>query len=246
MSESDEYKGKSAYHGSVARDYERDRTAEPIWAVEQEFVARWVSGIPHGSVLLDLPTGTGRFLPMFIARGLQVHARDISRDMLNVIREKIPDYRAQGLTIEEGDAQKINLENDSVDYVVSWRFFHLIPRSVIPGVLAEFKRVCRRDIIIQVFSVRTSVADASVFTVGLRKLKGLIRPFLPWNWGKHMRTPWSHIDSYTHRESDLLAMFNQCGLQLKSIHVLEPEAENPSKVYVLCRRVSNSPCESQL
>ncbi len=242
MSESDEYKGKSAYHGSVARDYERDRTAEPIWAVEQEFVAKWSSGIPPGSVILDLPTGTGRFLPLFIARGLQVHARDISSDMLNVIREKIPDHRARGLTIEVGDAQKIDLEDDSVDYVVSWRFFHLIPRSVIPGVLAEFRRVCRHDIIIQVFSVRAPEPDASCVAGILRKLKDLIRPLLPWKWGKPMSTPWSHIDSFAHSESDLLAMFNRSGLQLKDTHVLEPEAVNPSKVYVLCRKSVDTPC----
>ncbi len=58
-----EYFGKSAYQGDIVKNYESDRVIETIWAKEQNWVAAYLQNIPENSSLLDLPLGTGRFLP---------------------------------------------------------------------------------------------------------------------------------------------------------------------------------------
>lgn len=228
-----EYVGKSAYQGDIASRYDEQRITEPIWAQEQAFVGQWVQTLPPHATVLDIPAGTGRFVAFFLDRGLKVHARDISADMLGEIRRRF-DPLPPGVDVEVGDAERLALPDNSVDHVISWRFLHLVPPPVVGRVLAEFQRVCRGTIVLQVFGVRP--ADARLTAWGA--LKDRLRP-----WWRRLRpvdrtiaaTPWAHITSYPHPEENLLRAFAAAGLVVVETHTLELHEGLANRVYFLTR-----------
>lgn len=229
-----DYAGKSAYHGAVASTYEADRRQQPLWEQEQEFVRDWVQTLPAGATLLDIPTGTGRFLEIFLARQLHVLAQDISKDMLAEIRRQHPALASARLEISEGDAEHLALADDTVDVVVCWRLLHLVPLPVVRGVLHEFRRVCRGPMAVQVFAVDPRPEQGGVGG----RLKALLRPVwqrLRPHRSRTPATPWSHIPSYSHREPRLLAAFAAAGLRVDRTHTFDPAAPFPTRVYFLSR-----------
>jgi hypothetical protein len=99
-----------------------------------------------GSVL-DLPTGTGRFLPQLLARGLSVVGADISREMMLVGREKCATQAGDGVAFAQCDAEALPFGDRTFDCVLTIRFlFHLTAQARVRA-LTEFARVSRRWVI---------------------------------------------------------------------------------------------------
>jgi hypothetical protein len=237
---SKDYAGKSAYRGPVAARYDDDRRVEAVWLQEQEFVRAWVQTLPPGRALLDIPTGTGRFLEFFLDQKLDVYAQDISADMLAEIRRQHPAIDATKLCISPGDAEHLDLADEAVDYVLSWRFLHLVPMPVVNDVIREFRRVCRGQIVVQVFAVDPA-RDRGRFWPEvknrLRPFWRLLRPLPP----PEPTTPWSHITSYSHPEERLLAAFAAAGLLVDRMHTFDPATSFPTRVYFLSRQDKSAP-----
>src|SRR5690606_34648470 len=70
------------YHGDVARDYLKKRLQQKSWHIEQDIVRELLAPFPDGCAVLDVPFGTGRFVDMYLAKGMAVYGVDISEDML--------------------------------------------------------------------------------------------------------------------------------------------------------------------
>jgi ubiquinone/menaquinone biosynthesis C-methylase UbiE len=231
------YAGKDAYRGAIALNYERDRVGEAVWGAEQEFVARWIETLPAASSILDIPTGTGRFIHLFVHRNLRVRAMDISEDMLAEVRKSHSD--SENLTIECGDAERLLLGDDAVDYVISWRLFHLVPLEVIRRVLSEFRRVCRGTVVVQVFGVDCTKTSRSFLIKIEERVRFWLCGFLKRNRSK-TNTPWAHISTFCHREEQLLDAFGQAGFSVQETHELEVAEGAPAKVYFLVRGTKSS------
>jgi SAM-dependent methyltransferase len=230
MTDDQSYAGKSAYRGHVALNYERDRVKEPVWQQEQAWMERWAESIPAGARVLDVPTGTGRFVGIFRGRGAKVHAVDVSEDMLAELRRRFPPD-GDNLLVEHGDAEALSYPAAMFDVVVCWRLFHLLPRSAVGRVLRELARVCRGRIVVEVFGVEFgSVVKARLRA--LRRLLGKLARRRPEIGG----APWSHIANYAHREGDLCALFAGCGLRVIGIETLAYDRGAPARVYILERR----------
>jgi ubiquinone/menaquinone biosynthesis C-methylase UbiE len=226
------YSGKAAYRGDIASNYERDRVNEPVWAIEQAWMEKWASNLTQGARILDVPAGTGRFVGIFLARGAKVTAIDVSEDMLTELRRRWPPD-ADRLVVLRGDVEFLPYEPDSFDYVVSWRLFHLIPRLVVDRVLLEFARVCRGSVVIQVFGVRPGLLTR-IFHAVQRRFR---RPpsTAPLSGTLVESTPWAHIHSYSHAESDLRASFKNAGFTLERSVTLDNEGGGINRVYFLRR-----------
>lgn len=214
---SEDYVGKHAYQGKVADRYDHDRQGEEIWTREQRFVVEWAAALPKDASILDLPTGTGRFVEGFLGLGLRVLAMDISDDMLAAVRRRWPAETTPRLTVATGDAEHLPLADGSVDYVLSWRLVHLLPPAVLPAVLREFRRVARAGVVLQVFAVRPAGARAPWGEPFRRRLRPLWRRLRSAFGGPTVHS-WNHITSYAHREEDLRAAFAQAGLRLVRTH----------------------------
>ena len=99
--------------------------------------------------ILDLPTGTGRFVESFLEEGHVLVGADISHAMMREAAAKLgKDPPSTMLGFVQCDAEALPFREASFDAVASIRFFmHLTP-EVRVRVLSEFARVSRNWVIV--------------------------------------------------------------------------------------------------
>ena len=80
-----------SYTGTAASEYEAKRQGKDVWAAEQSLIAEMVDKGP----VLDVPIGTGRYLPIYEAKGIWPWGLDVSEDMIAEALKKRPklDYQ---------------------------------------------------------------------------------------------------------------------------------------------------------
>ena len=130
------------YHGNVAAGYLEKRLQQKSWHAEQAVVQELLAKLPRGIDVLDVPVGTGRFVAMFLERGMTVTGLDISQDMLDEARRALGDDYDR-CTMLRGGAENMPFPDDSFGLVVCFRFFGLIPMSLSQRVLGEIRRVAK-------------------------------------------------------------------------------------------------------
>ncbi len=144
------YRARRAYKGRAAVEYDSRRTATKlgrlIWNREFTLLRRILSSaLSDGGVVLDAPAGTARFLNLFNELGYDKIGVDISMDMLQIAKNRQAEEAAR---LVAGNCESLPLKDDVADYVVSMRFMGHLPPNVRVEVLREFKRVCRKGIIV--------------------------------------------------------------------------------------------------
>jgi SAM-dependent methyltransferase len=114
---------RSLSFGSAAAAYERGRPSYPPEAID------WL--LPAGArQVLDLGAGTGKLTTRLVERGLDVVAVDPIPDMLEVLRDALPETRAL-----LGTAEGIPLPGNSVDAVLVAQAWHWVdPARAVPEV----------------------------------------------------------------------------------------------------------------
>lgn len=75
------------YYDAVARDYDKKRKPDGTWIAENRLISKLVTQGP----VLDVPFGTGRYVPHYENKGLEYLGIDISDDMLAQAKAKYPD-----------------------------------------------------------------------------------------------------------------------------------------------------------
>jgi len=124
--------------------------------------------------VLDLPCGTGRFTGHLAVRGLQVVGCDISREMMQVARDKTSSVDGVRGYLQS-DAERLPFRTDSLDCVVSIRFLFHVDAATRVRILREMGRVSRRWLILD-YRHRYSVR---FLRWRLRGIFGLSRDPLP-------------------------------------------------------------------
>ena len=153
----DRYHARGQYFGDVARGYDaaRQRSVYDRWKWRREHaaVARALAAISPVGRILDLPTGTGRFLGQLAARasnGLTVGA-DISPDMLGLAHQRLGALSAVAIpALVAAEAERLPFGDGSFDIVVSIRFFQHLPVNTVAPLLRELCRVSQRGVLVQV------------------------------------------------------------------------------------------------
>lgn len=119
------------------------------------------------ATVLDVPTGTGRLLPV---AGRAVGA-DLSLPMLLAGREVAPEAPRV-----VADASRLPFADGAFDAVLSWRFFfHVRDPDLRRAILVELARVARRRVVVQV-RYRATLKHLGRF---LRSRVGLARRYRP-------------------------------------------------------------------
>lgn len=113
------------YKGDIAATYLEKRAHKPGWHLESLALASFISSMPSGLKVLDVPFGTGRFMPIYTAKQWQVTGADISEEMLVTARRYNPKKIVQ-YTELRGDVLEIPFHVDEFDVVVSYRFLGYI------------------------------------------------------------------------------------------------------------------------
>ena len=96
-------------NAKVAKEYDQVRfsslAGRTFNAQEKRIVQECFRDFPRGTVILDIPCGTGRLAEALLDSGLKVHGADISAEMLDVAKERLTNY-GDHFTIEVMDAFK--------------------------------------------------------------------------------------------------------------------------------------------
>ena len=103
--------------------------------------------LAHKSHIADIPSGTGRMLPILLECASSVIACDVSEAMLVEARRRVSEHGPVDFLL--CDARNLPLDNASVDGVVSIRFgMHLEPAER-EAILREFARVTREWVVME-------------------------------------------------------------------------------------------------
>jgi ubiquinone/menaquinone biosynthesis C-methylase UbiE len=160
--------GAEKYHGPIAEGYDAKRESSPKWTCEQRLIEGMLSDLPAGSVVLDCPVGTGRFLTFYGEKGFHFVGADISGDMLVQSALKVmPQHQVEQwvaasnqrntilpLRIKDkgsliiGDVRQSGLEDKSVDAAVACRISRWLSPADNQVMMRELQRVARRRIIL--------------------------------------------------------------------------------------------------
>lgn len=103
--------------------------------------------VTAGSVVLDIPCGTGRFTGFLLSRGYRVMGADIAAEMIRIAKGKAGEIPGI-LGWASADATRLPMPDKCVDSVLTMRLFHLIPGTVRPLVYRELARVCRGQLVL--------------------------------------------------------------------------------------------------
>lgn len=160
--------GAGKYHGAIAQGYDAKREQSPKWLIEQAIIGGMLDDLPSGSVILDCPVGTGRFLDFYISKGFQFIGADLSGDMLiqsalklapqsqveqwvntcNARNQILPlRIKDKGMLVN-GDIRQIGLADKSVDAAVMCRLTRWLSPDDCQRALRELQRVSRQRIIL--------------------------------------------------------------------------------------------------
>ncbi len=139
------------YYGRLARKYQQQRERKKWWHKEDAVVQDYLGKLPEGIVVLDVPFGTGRYVPLYLSRKMTVYGLDASPEMLEAARELLGQDYDKCKSVVVGDAANLPYENCSVDVVVCFRFLQsIIPLGLVRKVLKEIHRVMRVQAILEV------------------------------------------------------------------------------------------------
>jgi ubiquinone/menaquinone biosynthesis C-methylase UbiE len=218
--EAEPYDGYTKYDRGVAASYERDRQVEAHWWKEDAFVRDYFSA-NAAPRLLDLPVGTGRFFPHY-KRTESVVGVDVSADMLNEAQQKLS-LLPPGVTgrVERGDVFGLRFEDGAFTHAIVWRLFHLIPEALLPGAIAELCRVTASEVIVQAYvaaGAHPRPSYVSRLAGRVRRFGRLLNPLAVESTplaatktdaaaAEAAPAPWSHIQSYSHAQSQIDALF---------------------------------------
>jgi ubiquinone/menaquinone biosynthesis C-methylase UbiE len=138
---------RSRYVGEAATGYEAKRSGSRRWSVENAFVERSLTGLAPGSRILDVPVGTGRFLPIYAERGFLAVGLDSSPDMLSQARSKAGRLGC-ACDLLEGDALALPFDASSFDAVVCVRLLNFFRAEQLERALDGLFRTSRSLVVL--------------------------------------------------------------------------------------------------
>ena len=120
--------------------------------------------------------------------------------MLEQARLKLNDAKAENISLRIADVASLDLvETASVDVIVCFRLMHLLRGEQRLGAFKEFGRVLRGELLLQLY---ISAPRKSFVLRALSRVKGWVRSQLASH--ESACKPWSHIESYTFSEQDIV------------------------------------------
>lgn len=115
---------------AVAKNYDQRRfgslAGKLFHHLECSAIRRVFADLPGGTVVGDIPVGTGRLAEVLLARGLSVTGIDVSPAMLDIARERLRPF-GSGFTAILGDLAQASVEAPKFDAVLSARFLVHFP-----------------------------------------------------------------------------------------------------------------------
>ena len=106
-------------------------------------IVRELVGLAGPATVYDVPVGTGRVAEYLCNSGVDIVGGDLTREMLARAAERASHTNCAPLELVQCDASDLPWASDSIECLISLRFFHLIPHEARPAFASEFSRVIR-------------------------------------------------------------------------------------------------------
>lgn len=140
------------YEEQEAADYDQSRTSQEKWVVEQRIIQDMLDDLPRGTIILDAPVGTGRFIQFYEQKGFVMRGLDQSADMLREAAKKVSDPASiingdKQFHFCQGDVRDTKFADKSVDVAVCVRITRWLGPDGVCGMLREMQRVARDRIL---------------------------------------------------------------------------------------------------
>ena len=153
---------------------------------EEAIFVPWVADLPRGARVLDIPCGTGRWIPTLTGRGFRYVGADISPHMVREARSITGPPPVTGFLV--ADLARLPFADDAFDAVIVWRLLHHVPDTETrQALLREAARVSRDRVII---SFHHPISPAYGWKVVRRTLFGFKqggRGITHWRLGQEAR-----------------------------------------------------------
>lgn len=131
---------KNVYYSKIANVYDQTRWLTELIAEDvADFILNLVNATPE-TTFLEPGVGTGLNVLPFVKRGYSVTGIDVSQEMLNQFRQKLPEM-PPNLNLIHGDASHLPFADSSFDVVLTVHMLHAI--SSLSTFLDEIDRVLK-------------------------------------------------------------------------------------------------------
>lgn len=145
---------KSVWHSrrraEAYRDERFSRSRRWRWTGRREraIVVQFLSDLPEGSRVLDIPCGAGRLIPLFQEAGASFVGADVSLPMLNLARQA-----SGAFSLLATDALRLPFSERSFEALTAVRLLHRIKEQEIRvGMLREMARVVRGTLLVTYYA----------------------------------------------------------------------------------------------
>jgi len=138
------------------RRFGRSRHGRTVDAAERRIVDDLVRRLGVRGPVLDVPCGTGRFIPVFAGAGCEVLAGDVSSEMLALARRTAGEVGA-ACRCTALDARQLPMLDGCVELAFAMRLLHRVrdPAERV-AVLRELGRVSRRWVLFSFYNRRSA------------------------------------------------------------------------------------------
>ena len=141
-----EYKARGKYRDSrIAEGYDRTRFSGLLGRMklrrDRALVQRALREVGPADFLLDLPCGTGRFMPTLADHARDLVSADISLEMMKVASHRFPGRRASFI---QCSVEELPFKNSCFDLTFTARFLLHLPPGLRQTAFCELARVSRR------------------------------------------------------------------------------------------------------
>ncbi len=126
------------YFDTVADQWDLMRKSSFSDDVREKALA--AANVQPGKLAADIGAGTGFITEGLVQKGLRVIAVDLSRTMLEVMKEKLKQFNSIEYRI--GDFNSLPIQNETVDYIFANMYLHHVDTPQIA--IAEMARVLNR------------------------------------------------------------------------------------------------------
>lgn len=99
-----------------------------------------------GTLVLDVPCGTGKLGKMLNTFPIKILSGDISKEMMALASEEYSKDKLLNFLVF--DAQSVPIKDKSIDTIVCLRLFQRLPADLRKKILFEFSRICKEYVII--------------------------------------------------------------------------------------------------
>ncbi|MDD5071531.1 MAG: methyltransferase domain-containing protein [Patescibacteria group bacterium] len=120
-----------------------DKIAEPYakeFSKPSEYIEEFLALLPKDAKILDVGCGVGVDAGFMESEGFEIIGIDLSKEMLNIARQKFPqiDFRQQ-------DIRTLDFPPNSFDGILASCSLIHIPKKDVPALLEKFHQILKKD-----------------------------------------------------------------------------------------------------